>query len=126
MGRAATKPDPVALFARILPLDPRIERRQMFGCPCAFANGIMFMGVHQGSLFLRLGEADRAHVVTTHGARLFDPMGGRPMREYVVVPETILADAPVLADWVARSMAYALTVVRSPKRSTKQPNATPK
>ena len=110
----------IALFERNLPIDPRLERRQMFGSPCAFAGGAMFMGAHEASLFLRLSEADRAHIMAANGAQLFDPMGGRPMREYVVLPDAIVADGAALADWIGRGFAYALTVPARNKRAAKR------
>jgi len=39
-------------------------------------------------------------------ALLFEPMPGRPMKEYVVVPPA-LADSAEVDDWVRRSRAYA-------------------
>src|SRR5262249_32577778 len=112
--------DLITLFEKSLPLDPRVERRKMFGCPCAFANGAMFMGVHTSGLFLRLSETDRRRFAAAYGARLFDPMGGRPMREYVVLPDTVLRDAGALADWIALGFAYALTVPARAKRARRR------
>ncbi len=39
-------------------------------------------------------------------AAAFEPMPGRPMKEYVVVPPTLVNDDAV-EDWVRRSLAYA-------------------
>ena len=86
--------------------------RTMFGCPCGFLNGNMFMGLFGDQLFLRLSETERTHLLGEEGAEAFDPMGGRPMREYVVVPADWLegeADAQLRA-WVAKSAAYAATL----------------
>jgi len=88
----------------------------MFGCPCAFANGAMFMGVHARGLFLRLGAEDRARMIAEHGAVLFDPSGGRPMREYVVLPPALLRDDAARTGWIARGLAYALTVPAKSRR----------
>src|ERR671934_2301103 len=73
-------------FEEALPDDPRVERKQMFGYPCAFVNGNMFAGVHQEALFLRLGEQERATLLDQPGSGPFEPMPGRAMREYVVAP----------------------------------------
>ncbi len=43
-------------FGRWLPDDSNVERRKMFGCPCAFVNGNMFAGVHEQNLIVRLSE----------------------------------------------------------------------
>ena len=122
MARRVLPADAVVAFEHGLPLDERVTRRAMFGCPCAFANGAMFMGVHSVGLFLRLGAADRARMIAEHGAVLFDPSGGRPMREYVVLPEAVLRDDTACAGWIARGLAYALTVPARPRRMARKRN----
>jgi len=117
VARRVLPAEAVAAFERGLPIDELVTRRAMFGCPCAFANGAMFMGVHTSGLFLRLGAADRARMIAEHGAALFDPSGGRPMREYVVLPEAVLRDDAACAGWIARGLAFALTVAARPART---------
>ena len=46
-------------FEAALPEAEGVERRQMFGCPCAFVNGNMFAGLHEDRLILRR-QAGRA------------------------------------------------------------------
>src|SRR5687767_8704266 len=57
------KPDPalVAEFEAALPGLPGAERRQMFGCPCAFVNGQLFAGVHEDRLLVRVPDAAAEH-----------------------------------------------------------------
>lgn len=103
-------PELVALFGSVVPEGPGIERRQMFGYPCAFVNGNMFTGLHQESLIIRLSEPDREEMRTTHGASLFKPFGPESkmtMREYVAVPKPVLADVQTVGAWVVRAVAYA-------------------
>ena len=97
----------VALFGEALPDDPRIERRKMFGYPCAFVNGNMFAGLHQEDFILRLSETDRTRAKEQDGVRTFEPMPGRSMREYVVLPDAILADRRKLSAWMRRALDYA-------------------
>jgi len=66
-----------------------LQRRKMFGYPAGFANGQMCCGLFGKQFFLRLGENDRGELLRIEGASEFDPMGGRPMREYVVLPDSI-------------------------------------
>ena len=75
-------------------LQPEVggERKQMFGYPCVFEGGNLFTGLFADGLFVRLGEADRARLLATKGAAPFEPMKGRPMREYVVLPPSMLED----------------------------------
>jgi TfoX/Sxy family transcriptional regulator of competence genes len=105
MPRAA--PDAVARFERLCPTGAGITVRTMFGQPAAFVTGNMFLGVFGDAVFLRLSEEDRAAGLLLEGARLFEPMPGRPMREYVVLPSTILGDAARARPWVDRAVRYA-------------------
>jgi TfoX/Sxy family transcriptional regulator of competence genes len=103
----AAPPELVALFKDALRPLPDIEPRQMFGYPSAFVAGQLFAGVFADSIMLRLSEADRATMLAMDGARPFEPMPGRPMKEYVVLPPSVLGDEAALDSWLRRSMAYA-------------------
>jgi len=107
----------VELFGDALAATPG-ERRQMFGYPCGFLNGQLFCGLFATSMFVRLCEEDRTALLATEGARVFDPMGGRPMREYVVMPPALLDDAEALRQWLSRAVAYASALPPKKKRAT--------
>lgn len=94
------------LFEEAVPDDPRVERRKMFGYPCAFVNGNMCMGLHQEDFIVRLSEEDRVAAKSELDAQPFEPMKGRVMREYVALPEAVLADEEQLVRWTGRSFAY--------------------
>jgi TfoX/Sxy family transcriptional regulator of competence genes len=113
-------PDLVARFEAAIPDDPRIERRQMFGYPCIFAGGHMLAGLHQESLVIRMSEADRTEAFDRHGATPFEPMAGRIMREYVVVPEAVLARPRELAAWVRRGLAFVASLPAKQKRKPRK------
>ncbi len=107
-------------FAELVPEDPRVSRRQMFGYPCAFVAGNLFMGLHQEAMILRLSEDDRATFLGLGGAAIFEPMPGRPMREYVVVPPPLLDRTATLSRWIRRALDYAASVPsKKTKRSTR-------
>ncbi len=74
----------------------------MFGYPAAFRNGNMFAGLFQHSMILRLSPEDRANLAVRAGARAFEPMPGRPMREYVVVPPAIVESVGEVQRWLAK------------------------
>jgi hypothetical protein len=60
---------------------------KMFGMPCLKnSNGKAFAGYTDGAMVFKLGGASHAEALALSGARLFDPMGGRPMKEWVGVP----------------------------------------
>jgi len=99
---------------------PDLEPRKMFGYPAAFLRGQMVCGVFQERIMLRLGEADRAALLAQPGARPFEPMPGRAMREYVELPESLLRSPAKLRGWVERGAAYAATLPakRSPRKKS--------
>ncbi|MBL9097656.1 MAG: TfoX/Sxy family protein [Alphaproteobacteria bacterium] len=109
MAWRKSPPALIAAFDAALPDDPHVERRKMFGYPAAFAHGHLFTGLHQENLMVRLGDAQRAALVK-NGGRPFEPMPGRAMREYVVVPDTIVEDKRALAMWLKRGLAYVGTL----------------
>lgn len=95
------------------------EPRKMFGYPAVFANGYMFAGLFQQDMFLRLSDADRASFRSEYGARLFEPMPGRPMRGYVLVPRYVLNSHGLLNSWLKKAMAFVQTLPPKPARPRK-------
>jgi len=107
----------VALFGQIVAAMPVAEPRQMFGYPAAFAQGQMFASLFGDNFILRLPEADRAAFIERYHSRQFEPMPGRPMREYVVVPPGLLKTGPELEGWLDKAAAYAQSL--PPKKAKK-------
>ncbi len=106
------------VFEKAIQSFPEAEPRKVFGYPAAVVNGHMFAGLHQEDMILRLGEADRAQLLKCPGAKLFEPMPGRPMREYVVVPPAILKSATQLNDWIEKALSYTRSLPpKAPKTS---------
>ena len=100
-------PGLIARFDELAQLAGDADRKLMFGYPVCVLRGNMFMGLHQDSLILRLAEADRAEFLGRYDARLFEPMPGRPMKEYVVVPPALVDDDDAIGEWVRRSRTCA-------------------
>jgi hypothetical protein len=113
-------------FAEVTPGPPATPRK-MFGFPAAFINGNMFMGLHQEDMVLRLPDDARTELLRTNGARTFEPMPGRPMREYVVVPPALLKDRTKLSAWARRALDYcSLLPPKVKKAAAKKGNAAKK
>jgi TfoX/Sxy family transcriptional regulator of competence genes len=109
-------PEQAARFEAALPDEPSLERRSMFGCPIAVVNGNMFTGVHSDEINVRLAEADRARFLADYkGARIFSPMKGMEMKEYVVVPPSVAKDSKLLASWIRKGFEFASSL--PPKKS---------
>src|SRR6188472_3654836 len=103
------------LFASLVPDHPKVTERPMFGQRSAFVNGNMFMGIFGQDLLLRLPEQDREAVIAAGGA-VFEPMAGRPMREYVILPSAWRSKPATLRKWVARSLDH---VEQMPPKASK-------
>lgn len=105
-----------AFLEEILPNDPRVRVKPMFGNAAAFSDGTMFAGVFGDRVFLRLAEADRDELLA-QGAEPFAPMPGRPMREYVTLPADWIDEPNQAREWATRALAFAATVPpRPPKK----------
>jgi TfoX/Sxy family transcriptional regulator of competence genes len=115
------KPDEATreLFASVVPEAPDVVVRPMFGNPSAFVNGNMFMGLFGSDLFVRLPEPDRDAVAAAGGGP-FEPMPGRPMREYAVLPAAWRDQPDRLRDWASRSLAWARDLPPKAKPATKR------
>ena len=76
-----------AFFESILPDDPRVKVRPVFGSVAAFVSGKMFSGVFGNDVSVRLPEGERAQLLKEENASLLEPMPGRALKEYVIMPE---------------------------------------
>ena len=110
-------PELIAAFDTAIAGKAGVERRQMFGYPSAFLKGNLLAGLFQDQMMVRLSEADRAKAALEAAARPFAP-GGRPMREYVVLPPEIVADKRKLDAWLKRAIAFVSTLpAKKPKKA---------
>jgi TfoX/Sxy family transcriptional regulator of competence genes len=93
----------------------------MFGCPIAVVNGNMFAGVHSNEINVRLAEADRARCLAENrGARIFSPMKGMEMKEYVVLPPQVANDGRKLAGWIKKGFEFASSLPPKKKKAAKK------
>jgi TfoX/Sxy family transcriptional regulator of competence genes len=92
-----------------------LEQRKMFGYPAAFVGGNMVTGLHQASWIVRLGDDERS-ALAGQGWQTFAPMPGRPMREYLTLPDDVASDPQTARSWVERAAAYGRTLPPKPTR----------
>ena len=113
-------PEQAARFDAALPDEPSLERRSMFGCPIAVVNGNMFAGVHSNEINVRLAEDERARCLAENkGARIFSPMKGMEMKEYVVLPPSVSNDAKLLASFIRKGFQFASSLPPKKKKPKK-------
>lgn len=94
------------------------EAKKMFGYPAYFVNRNMWTGVHGDKIFIRLSPADRDKILDEHAdAMSFEPMPGRPMKDYVELPGSLWSEPAVLNAWLKRSHAYTASLPpKAPKK----------
>lgn len=73
------RPDPATRdhFHALVPDDPRVTVRPMFGQLAAFVHRSMCTGIFGSDVFFRLGQPDREELLAQPGAEEFEPMPGR-------------------------------------------------
>jgi hypothetical protein len=114
-------------FRAALDRFPDAERRQMFGYPAAFANGNMWTSLFQDRWVVRLPPDARDELLAIPGASSFEPMPGRPMTGFSVLPDSVLADDAARSAWLDRAWTHALTMppkaAKAPATRTPKPTA---
>ena len=93
------------------------DYKKMFGYPAYFINSNMFVGVHGDKLFLRLSDADMADIMKNcSDVTAFEPMPGRAMKGYVVLPKTIYSDNKLFTEWLDKSITYVSSLPAKGKK----------
>ena len=111
-----------ALFISVVPDDPRVVVKPMFGNLGAFVNGNMFAGLFGDRIGVRVvDEARRAELAATDGAGPFGPEE-RPMGGYVSAPSEWADEPERITAWV--DLAFAEAAALPPKSS--KPRKAPK
>lgn len=120
------KMDPAAktFFEAIVPTRPGVEVRPMFGHLAGFVHGNMFVGLFGPHVFVRLGSGEREELMAETGTSPFEPMPGRPMKEYVVIPSAWRSEPERARAWAIRSYEWAAKLPGKSKATAKAPRRT--
>ena len=103
-------------FRSIVPDDPRVEIKPMFGNVAAFVNGNMFMGLFGRDVGVRLPEASRAGLLEIEGTGPFGPEGRR-MGEYVALPIAWRDDPDRTTDWCLQALDHIAAMPPKAKKN---------
>jgi len=103
-------------FATLVPVDPAVSARPMFGNPAAFVNGNLFTGLFGDTLFVRLSDDEGARLRAAGGSD-FTPMPGRPMKGYTTLPKGWATDLDGARRWIATSLAWSKALPPKSPRS---------
>lgn len=109
MSMKMPKPDEEskAYFRSLVPDDPRVEVKPMFGNLAAFVNRNMFLALFGSTIAVRLSEQGQLELLKVEGTARFEPMPGRPMKDYVTLPESWRNQRAKAESWVERSLNHA-------------------
>ncbi|HEY2178611.1 MAG TPA: TfoX/Sxy family protein [Caulobacteraceae bacterium] len=109
----------IDLFDESLPNDPRLARRKMFGYPAVFVGGNLAAGIFRDRIFARLSAEDRAAL--PGGGGYLEPLPGRPMKAYAVLPDDTLADEEAVAQVLAQAVALTAALPVKEKKQKRKP-----
>lgn len=110
--------DAKAAFTKLVPDEPAITLKPMFGQLSAFVNGNMFCGLFGDDLVVRLPEAEIT-AVKEQGGRDFEPMAGHKMGGYVMVPGSWRSKPAPAVALIKRSLAVTRAMpAKKPKSKT--------
>lgn len=116
----AAPPEMVALFEKVMLAFPDAQVKKTFGYPSAYVNGQMFSGLHNESMILKLPPGDLKTILALDGAHAFEPMPGRPMKEFAVVPPSLLHSEPELVEWLHKAFTYVGSLPPKPPKKSKK------
>jgi hypothetical protein len=85
---------------------PDVTQRKMFGYQCGWIAGNMVTGLFADEWWVRVSEPDRDQLLELPGAHPFEPMPGRSMGRYVVLPPAVVADVADVDAWLARAIEF--------------------
>ena len=107
-------------FQKLVPPDPAVTTRPMFGNLAAFVNGNMFCGLFGEDLFVRVSDEEQTKI-RKQGGKPFEPMAGRAMTGYVVVPPGWQKKPDAARAWIITALAWsrALPAKKSSQKTVK-------
>ena len=117
-AKTAGDADKVALYDKLIATRPEIERKGDAN-PYTAVNGNMFtILLGSGKLGIRLPKEERAKFLTKYETTLLEAYGV-VMKEYVMVPDGLLAKTKELAQYLDLSFEYAQTLKPKPTAKKK-------
>ena len=117
--KVTAPPEKVALYLRLLESVEGIDTKSNFGSAYTAVNGNMYTMISKhGVVGIRLPQPERDAFLAQYNTELFrgDP-AWPPAKEYVAVPEALLADTATLTPYLEVSLRYALSL--KPKKTAK-------
>ncbi len=114
--------DKLRLYERLVDSVTGPETKSNFGAGYTAVNSNMYSMISKhGVVGIRLPEPERTAFIERYDTEVFraDP-AWPPAKEYVAVPDWLLADTAALAPHLHRSYQYALTLKPKPTKKPKR------
>jgi hypothetical protein len=99
----------VKRFVEALPDAAAGGRRKMFGYEACFVNGGFWAGMYQDDMVIKLPDALKSATKALDGAANFDPMGGRPMKSWWIIPRKVSESPAALRALLTATFAEVAT-----------------
>lgn len=105
----------VQFFTQLTEKYADIKPGKMFGCDCIKTpNGKAAAMLWHDNIIVKLNEIDLAASLTIKGAKIFEPMEGRPMNGWVQIPFSQKKEWEL---WLQKSIELVKTIpAREPKK----------
>jgi len=116
--KVTAPPEKLALYQQLLDSVDDVDAKSNFGSAYTAFNGNMYTMISKhGVVGIRLPEPERTAFLEEFSTELFrgDP-AWPPAKEFVAVPEDLLADTKMLTPYLAASLAYVQTLKPKPGR----------
>ncbi len=85
-----------------------VELKENFGFPFTSVNGNMFSFLSKENVLgIRLAQNEREEFLGKFDSEIYQRPGGQVLKEYVVIPDDLLANADELTSWFEKSLNYA-------------------
>ena len=105
-------------FRSLIPEDPEVEIKPMFGNLGAFVHGNMFAGLFGPAVGVRLADADASELAAIDGSGPFGPEG-HSMAGYISLPGAWRGEVSLAASWVEKARDHVGSLppkVKKPKK----------
>jgi TfoX/Sxy family transcriptional regulator of competence genes len=100
----------VERFETVAARFPDAHRKPMFGYPALFVGGNLVTGLFADRWMIRLPDEARERLLELPGAAPFEPMAGRPMRGYAVLPVDVVDDDRAIDEWIGQAITHVRTL----------------
>jgi TfoX/Sxy family transcriptional regulator of competence genes len=105
-------------FHDVVPSDPRVTVKPMFGNLGAYVSLVMFAGTFGPDIGVKLNDSDREELIAAGGGPFGPPE--RPMGGYTTIPE--MNDDSVAA-WLERAVSHVAQLPPKKPRVPKKPTS---